>query len=80
MPLDEFQLWVEYSQSYPIDGTREDYRSAIIAAACAAPWGGSADAEDYIPHFGYKSAELKQAESIAYFTMLAAQDARQNTK
>ena len=75
MPVEDFVAWQAYHSLYPIDGTREDYRSALQCQVTAATVGGDFDVEDFIPRFGPQQQQPIE-EHLAYFKILAARTAK----
>ena len=48
----EFAEWVAFAGLEPFGSRVEDLRAGTIASACVAPWGGKADAGDWIKWTG----------------------------
>ncbi len=68
MPLDEFNQWATWHSLYPIDGTREDCRSAVVACAF-----NGGDLEDYIVNFDNQPVQTEDEKLRGFFGAIMAQ-------
>jgi hypothetical protein len=51
MSLEELRGWAAFERLHPFESQRSDIQAALVARACAAPWGGPGDLKTYIPDY-----------------------------